>query len=115
MNFPQTFNPLVNPCTTPYNKPFPDQARKPMSMKDDFNAAVAALRNLSDRPDNATLLRLYALYKQCMEGDVRVERPSFPDLMGAAKWDAWHAVLGTGSDEAMLQYIRLVEDLRQAE
>ena len=29
-----------------------------------FDAAVANSKNLSERPDNATLLKLYALFKQ---------------------------------------------------
>ena len=31
-----------------------------------FEAAVANSKNLSERPDNATLLKIYALYKHCL-------------------------------------------------
>ena len=34
-----------------------------------FEAAVANSKNLSERPDNATLLKIYALYKQGTVGD----------------------------------------------
>ena len=32
-------------------------------LKKKFEAAVANSKNLSERPDNATLLKIYALYK----------------------------------------------------
>ena len=36
----------------------------------DFEAAVANSKKLSERPDNATLLKIYGLYKQATLGDV---------------------------------------------
>jgi len=83
-----------------------------MSLKDDFDAAVATLKTLPDRPDNATLLKLYALFKQAGDGDVATPRPVFPDLLGAAKWDAWDAIRGTSTEDAMRQYIGLVDELK---
>ena len=44
-------------------------------LKSSFEAAVAASKTLPERPDNATLLRLYSLYKQGSEGDVQGKRP----------------------------------------
>ena len=77
-----------------------------------FEAAVANSKNLPERPDNATLLKLYALYKQASEGDVAGRRPGFTDMVGRAKHDAWAALKGTASDAAMQQYIALVNQLR---
>ncbi len=77
-----------------------------------FEKAQADSRNLSERPDNATLLKLYALYKQATQGDVDGERPGFSDMVGRAKWDAWQALSGTERDDAMQQYIDLVEELK---
>jgi diazepam-binding inhibitor (GABA receptor modulating acyl-CoA-binding protein) len=77
-----------------------------------FEKAQADSRNLPERPDNITLLKLYALYKQASQGDADGERPGFSDMVGRAKWDAWHALNGTGRDDAMQQYIDLVEDLK---
>jgi acyl-CoA-binding protein len=77
-----------------------------------FEAAVADSKNLPDRPDNATLLKLYALYKQATAGDVDGKRPGFTDMVGRAKWDAWNAIKGTGKDEAMKQYVSLIEDMK---
>jgi diazepam-binding inhibitor (GABA receptor modulating acyl-CoA-binding protein) len=76
-----------------------------------FEAAVAISKTLSERPDNASLLKLYALYKQATDGDVEGRRPGFTDLVGRAKYDAWAAIKGTVSDDAMKQYIALVESL----
>ncbi|MBI3350881.1 MAG: acyl-CoA-binding protein [Burkholderiales bacterium] len=83
-----------------------------MSLKDQFEAAVADSKNLSERPDNATLLKLYALYKQGSAGDVDGKRPGFTDMVGRAKWDAWNELKGTGNDDAMQQYIDLIESLK---
>jgi len=80
-------------------------------LKSAFEAAVAASKELTQRPDNATLLKLYALYKQATEGDVNSAKPGFGDLVGRAKWDAWAALKGTGSDAAMQRYIDLVGGL----
>jgi len=47
-----------------------------------FEAAVANSKNLSERPDNPTLLKIYALYKQATAGDVSTEaRPGFSDFV----------------------------------
>ncbi len=76
-----------------------------------FEAAVANSRNLSERPDNATLLKIYALYKQATEGDVQGDKPGFSDLVGRAKWDAWNQLRGTSGDEARQGYIDLIDSL----
>jgi diazepam-binding inhibitor (GABA receptor modulator, acyl-CoA-binding protein) len=83
-----------------------------VSLKDQFEAAVAGSKSLPERPDNATLLQLYALYKQGSEGDVEGKRPGFTDMVGRAKWDAWNEIKGTSTDEAMQQYIDLIESLK---
>jgi diazepam-binding inhibitor (GABA receptor modulating acyl-CoA-binding protein) len=59
-----------------------------------------------------TLLKLYALYKQGSAGDVDGKRPGFTDMVGRAKWDAWNELKGTGTDDAMQQYVDLIESLK---
>ncbi|MBN9422511.1 MAG: acyl-CoA-binding protein [Candidatus Accumulibacter sp. 66-26] len=81
-------------------------------LKSRFEAAVAASKTLSERPDNATLLKLYALYKQASAGDAEGPRPGFTDMVGRVKFDAWTALKGTSADEAMNQYIALFETLQ---
>lgn len=80
-------------------------------LKTRFEAAVAESKNLSERPDNATLLKLYALYKQASTGDNTEPKPGFSDMVARAKWDAWNSLKGTSSDSAMQQYIGLIESL----
>jgi acyl-CoA-binding protein len=76
-----------------------------------FEAAVANSKNLSERPDNATLLKIYALYKQATLGDNAEKKPGFGDMVGRAKWDAWAGMKGTSKDDAMQQYVDLIESL----
>lgn len=81
-------------------------------LKAKFEQAVADSKNLSERPDNQTLLKLYALYKQATTGDAEGKRPGFSDMVGRAKWDAWNEIKGTGKEDAMNQYVSLIEDLK---
>jgi len=80
-------------------------------LKTRFEAAIAESKNLSERPDNATLLKLYALYKQASSGDNAEPRPGFSDMVARAKWEAWSGLKGTSSEIAMQQYIELIESL----
>ena len=80
-------------------------------LKKQFEAAAANSKNLSERPDNATLLKIYALYKQGSVGDNTDKKPGFGDMVGRAKWDAWNSLKGTSQDDAMQQYIDLIESL----
>ncbi|GMV46670.1 MAG: hypothetical protein AMXMBFR66_20680 [Pseudomonadota bacterium] len=81
-------------------------------LKAAFDKAVAESKQLPEKPDNATLLKIYALYKQATEGDVEGKRPGFTDLVGRAKHDAWAGVKGKSADAAMQEYIDLVESLK---
>jgi len=80
-------------------------------LKSQFEAAVANSKNLSERPDNMSLLKLYALYKQGSSGDNLEKKPGFADMVGRAKWDAWNALNGTSNQDAMQQYVDLIESL----
>jgi len=77
-----------------------------------FEAAVADSKQLPEKPDNMTLLKIYALYKQATSGDVDGKRPGFTDMVGRAKWDAWDGLKGKSADEAMQEYIDLIESLK---
>lgn len=81
-------------------------------LKAKFDQAVADSKNLPERPDNQTMLKLYALYKQASSGDVEGKRPGFTDMVGRAKWDAWNEVKGTSNTDAMKQYVSLIDDLK---
>jgi diazepam-binding inhibitor (GABA receptor modulator, acyl-CoA-binding protein) len=83
-----------------------------MSLQAQFDQAVADSKNLPERPDNMTLLKMYALFKQASAGDTEGNRPGFTDMVGRAKYDAWDALKGTGKEAAMQQYIDLISDLK---
>ncbi|MEG0936906.1 MAG: acyl-CoA-binding protein [Comamonas sp.] len=77
-----------------------------------FEDAVKNSISISERPDNATLLKIYGLYKQATDGDNETKKPSFTDMVARAKWDAWAKLEGTSSDEAKQLYIDLIASLR---
>lgn len=80
-----------------------------------FDAAAENVKKLSKRPDNNTLLELYAYHKQAKNGDVAGKRPGFTNMVGRAKYDAWAKLRGTGRDAAMQSYIELVDRLVKAD
>jgi len=84
-----------------------------MQLKETFENAVARSKELTKRPDNEELLQLYAWYKQATEGDINGERPGGFDFKAIAKYDAWEEVKGTSREQAMTEYIALVEKLHQ--
>ena len=64
-----------------------------------------------ERPDNDTLLRLYALYKQGAEGDVSGPKPGFFDFVGDRQVRGLESWPGPRHDEAKKKYIDLVKKL----
>ena len=80
-------------------------------LKADFEAASERVKKLKERPDNDTLLRLYALYKQGAEGDVSGAKPGFFDFVATAKYEAWAKLKGTKAEDAQKKYVDLVNKL----
>ena len=83
------------------------------ALQDRFGQAQEDVNGLAERPDNNTMLKLYALYKQATQGDATGERPGGFDFVPAAKFDAWSEMKGTSTEDAMQQYIDLVASLRR--
>ena len=81
-------------------------------LKTRFDQAMADSKSLPEKPDNMTLLKIYALYKQASRGNADGERPGFADMVGRAKWDAWNGLKGKSTDDAMQEYIDLIESLK---
>jgi acyl-CoA-binding protein len=81
-------------------------------LKAQFEKAVADSKSLPEKPDNMTLLKIYALYKQSSSGDVDGKRPGFTDMVGRAKWDAWNEAKGKDRHAAMQEYVDLIESLK---
>ncbi len=77
-----------------------------------FKQAAADAQQLPERPDNDTMLSLYALYKQGSQGDVSGDKPGFFDFVGVAKYEAWEKRKGLSQEEAKEQYVQLVESLK---
>jgi acyl-CoA-binding protein len=82
-------------------------------LKSQFEAAAVAAKDLPRRPDNETLLKLYALYKQATAGDASGGRPGGFDFVGQAKYDAWAKLKGTSPEQAMQSYIDFVASLKK--
>ncbi|PZR33561.1 MAG: acyl-CoA-binding protein [Azospira oryzae] len=85
-----------------------------MALADDFQNAVSASQQLTKRPSNEELLDLYALFKQASEGDVSGDRPGGFDFKAIAKYDAWKDKKGLSKDEAMHNYVALVNKLKES-
>ncbi len=86
-----------------------------MATQQEFEQAAIRSKELTKRPSNEDLLKLYSLYKQASEGDVTGERPGGFDFKGAAKYDAWASIKGMSGDDAMEQYVSLVNNLHANE
>jgi len=80
-------------------------------LRHEFDQAAEDVQQLDQRPDNDTLLKLYALYKQGSEGDIHGDAPGFFDFVGTAKYEAWAKLRGTPEELAMQRYIALVREL----
>lgn len=84
-----------------------------MDLQSQFEAAAASSKTLPAKPDNDTLLQLYALYKQGTQGDVSGDGPANAfDFVAKFKHDAWTKLKGTSKEPAMQQYIDLVNKLK---
>jgi acyl-CoA-binding protein len=82
------------------------------TLQDQFAQAQTDVNSLAARPDNDTMLKLYALFKQATKGDASGGRPGGFDFVARAKYDAWEAFKGTSAESAMQQYVGLVKLLR---
>ena len=74
-----------------------------------FKRASKRVQNLSSKPSNEFLLKLYALYEQANEGDC-VDKAG-GGIRDRAKWKAWNSVLGTSEFDAMTKYCEVVDQL----
>lgn len=84
-----------------------------MELIDQFNQAVSESKNLPEKPGNETLLQLYSLFKQGSIGDVNTDPPSnLFDFVAKAKYEAWAALKGKSNEEAMKEYVALINKLK---
>lgn len=85
--------------------------RKYLFIEMNFETAINRVKELDNRPGDDEMLQLYGLYKQATVGDVNTECPSFWDLTGKAKWNAWNSYKGLTKEDAQSKYVSLVESL----
>ncbi len=84
-----------------------------MHQSEKLEEAKAASKNLPQKPDNETLLKMYSLYKQATHGDVEGDGPDNPfDFVAKAKHNAWAELKGLDKEKAAEDYITLVESLK---
>lgn len=84
-----------------------------MELIDQFKQAVSESKNLPEKPGNETLLQLYSLFKQGSIGDVNTDPPSnLFDFVAKAKYEAWAALKGKSNEEAMKEYVTLINKLK---
>lgn len=83
-----------------------------MALQEDFDQASAESKKLPEKPSDDNLLKIYALFKQSTIGDVTGERPGIFDFVAGAKYDAWEEVKGKSQDEAMQEYVDLINKLK---
>ena len=84
-----------------------------MNIQEQFDQAVARSKTLSEKPGNDVLLQLYSLYKQATEGDINVDPPSnMFDFVAKAKYNAWESLKGKTKENAMMEYVELVQKLK---
>ena len=81
-------------------------------LQDQFEQAQKDVNALPRRPDNDTLLKLYAYFKQATQGDVAGDVPGTFDFVRRAKFDAWAGIKGTSVPDAMRKYVELVKSLQ---
>lgn len=82
-----------------------------MTLEEQFEEASKRVHTLTERPSNDVLLNLYSLHKQASVGDVHGEKPGMFDFINAAKYNAWASKKGLSREEAMQQYVDLVNSL----
>jgi diazepam-binding inhibitor (GABA receptor modulating acyl-CoA-binding protein) len=82
------------------------------SLQEQFDAAAEKARHTSG-VSNDTKKQIYGLFKQATEGDLPKDkpRPGLFDPSGRAKYDGWKALNSVTKEDAMTQYVALIESL----
>jgi acyl-CoA-binding protein len=82
-----------------------------MTLEEQFEETSKRVHTLSQRPSNDILLNLYSYHKQASIGDVHGEKPGMFDFINAAKYNAWATKKGLTREQAMQNYVDLVNSL----
>ncbi|KAH8283647.1 hypothetical protein KR018_010790 [Drosophila ironensis] len=80
-----------------------------------FQAAVNVIKGLPKngpyQPSTSMMLKFYGLFKQATEGACDQKKPGFWDVVGRAKWDAWHDNRHLGKEQAMQRYVESLQEI----
>jgi len=78
-----------------------------------FGRAAKEITQLSEAPDQQAMLALYALFKQATVGDyLQGKKPGMLDVRGKFKYEAWKQREGVSQEQAMQEYVDLVDRLK---
>ena len=78
-----------------------------------FGDAKERVKTLTNAPDQAAQLSLYALFKQGEDGDVTGRRPAMAKMVERAKFDARRELKGMSKVDAIEKYIAKVTELAE--
>lgn len=83
-----------------------------MNLEKEFEKAQQDVASFLPEHDRLQMLKLYALFKQATQGDTNCRRPPMTKMVKRVQWDAWQELAGTPKEQAMQEYIALVNQLR---
>ncbi|KAL1923755.1 uncharacterized protein VTP21DRAFT_8735 [Calcarisporiella thermophila] len=77
-----------------------------------FIKASEDVKKFTSKPTDDELLKLYALFKQGINGDNDTAAPGMFDFKAKYKWNAWNDLKRMSKEDAQAEYIKLVEELK---
>uniref|UniRef100_A0A3B3ZSV4 Acyl-CoA-binding domain-containing protein 6 n=1 Tax=Periophthalmus magnuspinnatus TaxID=409849 RepID=A0A3B3ZSV4_9GOBI len=80
-------------------------------LEQEFESAADRVKDLLQTASRDQLLYLYARYKQVKVGKCNTSKPGFFDFEGQRKWQAWKQLGDMDPEQAMQEYISLVNVL----
>lgn len=80
-------------------------------LEQEFESAADRVKDLVQTASRDQLLYLYARYKQVKVGKCNTSKPGFFDFEGQRKWQAWKQLGDMDAEQAMQEYISLVNVL----
>ncbi|XP_032802655.1 acyl-CoA-binding domain-containing protein 6 isoform X2 [Petromyzon marinus] len=81
------------------------------SLRSRFDGAASRVSVLASSLPRDALLQLYARYKQASIGKCNTTKPGLFDFEGKQKWEAWNALGAMSKEQAMTEYLALVNKL----
>ena len=109
--------PTAMPASAVPSAPKKEEAMPRDDLKQRFEQAVEKVRTAPEdgpfKPSNELKLKMYALYRQAIDGDVQGKRPGMLDIVARYKYDAWTMAKGLSAEDAMRKYLEEVAKVEQ--